>query len=81
MLTKEFILVKSCEGLVNIIIGKIRVLDFLQLRKKHVSIKIGVITHFFSLLVNCARVSCDNTNLSEMVRGVSYNVATYEAVF
>ena len=75
--------VKSCEGPVNSIIGKIRVFDFLQLRDKQVRIEIGVITHFFPLLriVHCARLSCDNTNLSEMARGVSYNVAPHRGCF
>ena len=78
-----YFFVKSCERLVCVIGRKITPFHFLQFREKPVSIEIGVATDFFPFfrVVQWVRLSCHNTDLGEVVRGVGYNVATYEAVF
>ena len=78
-----YFLVKSCERLVCVIVRRITPFYFLQFREKPVSIETGVVTDFFPLfrVVQWIRMSCHNTDLGEVVRGVGYNVATYGAVF
>ena len=78
-----YFFVKSCERLVCVIVRRITPFYFLQSREKPVSIETGVVTDFFPLfrVVQWIRMTCHNTDLSEVVRGLSYNVATYEAVF
>ena len=78
-----YFFVKSCERLVCVIVRRITPFYFLQFREKPVSIETGVVTDFFPLfrVVQWIRMTCHNTDLSEVVRGLSYNVATYEAVF
>ena len=78
-----YFLVKSCERLVCVIVRGITPFYFLQFREKPVSIETGVVTDFFPLfrVVQWIRMSCHNTDLGEVVPGVGYDVATYEAVF
>ena len=78
-----YFLVKSCERLVCVIVRRITPFYFLQFREKPVSIETGVVTVFFPLfrVVQWIRMSCHNTDLGEVVPGVGYDVATYEAVF
>ena len=78
-----YFLVKSCERLVCVIVRRSTPFYFLQLREKPVSIETGLVTDFFPLfrVVQWIRMTCHNTDLSEVVHGLSYNVATYEAVF
>ena len=78
-----YFLVKSCERLVCVIVRRIAPFYFLQFREKPVSIETGVVTDFFPLfrVVQWIRMSCHNTDLGEVVPGVGYDVATYEAVF
>ena len=78
-----YFLVKSCEKPVCVIVRRITPFYFLQFREKPVSIETGVVTVFFPLfrVVQWIRMSCHNTDLGEVVRGVGYDVATYEAVF
>ena len=78
-----YFFVKSCERLVCVIVRRITPFYFLQFREKPVSIETGVVTNSFPLfrVVQRIRMSCHNTDLGEVVHGVGYNVATYEAVF
>ena len=78
-----YFFVKSCERLVCVIVRRITSFYFLQFREKPISIETGVVTDFFPLrrVVQWVCMSCHNTDLGEVVRGVGYNVATYEAVF
>ena len=78
-----YFLVKSCEQPVCVNVRRITPFYFLQFREKPVDIEIGVATDFFPFFreVQWVRLCCHSTDLGEVVRGVGYKVATYEAVF